>query len=128
MPPETYSSQFSDSAKVPFSELRGDDLGRLRKYMETIYSKTSYDTVFGPRKVESGSPEALYAEVVDRKFRDMRQELSRMDTVLAMFMERLEARYEQRSNSLEAVISALVAQNRELSRRVTELEWEGITP
>jgi len=63
-------------------------------------------------------------EVLERHLKEVRETLVE---AIQLATER-DKKYEQQLTSLEKVIVALATQNKELSKRVTDLEWEGITP
>jgi hypothetical protein len=63
-------------------------------------------------------------EVLERHLTEVRASL--VDAIQLASARDLQ--YQQQMTSLEKVIVALATQNKELSKRVTDLEWEGITP
>jgi hypothetical protein len=62
--------------------------------------------------------------VLERHLKEVRESL--VDAIQLATQRDLQ--YQQQMTSLEKVIVAMATQNKELSKRITDLEWEGITP
>lgn len=58
----------------------------------------------------------------------MQQEVRMVEELVAFQMAILDKKADDLKEKMETLVTALVEQNRELSRRVTDLEWEGINP
>ena len=147
MPPETNSPYLTNDELLDIIKQAPIKYAEEAKEMDKIKSKTAKIEAEMRRylaedlkKASGHSPyvtgnfdrqyqeQKAFTDMEGRITAKMQQEIRRIEDAHLMSMASLEKAVAIHQKGVEELITALVEQNRELSRRVTDLEWEGINP
>ena len=119
---EEMNRQMVEDLKEEFKKVQGESFAtRYDRRPSALYSQYQEQKAFNDMQKS-------FNDMEQRLRSQMQTEVRKVEELVAFQMAMLDKKADDLKEKMETLVTALVEQNRELSRRVTDLEWEGINP